>query len=107
MQELEKVVRVMKKLDPAAPHEVMLVLDAGTGQNAINQTRQFLQTVGVTGLTLTKLDGTAKGGVIFALAKQFGIPVRFIGVGEGIEDLRPFHAGQFIDALFQRDSSGD
>ncbi len=107
MQELEKVVRVMKKLDPAAPHEVMLVLDAGTGQNAINQTRQFLQTVGVTGLTLTKLDGTAKGGVIFALAKLFGIPVRFIGVGEGIEDLRPFHAGQFIDALFQRDSSGD
>jgi fused signal recognition particle receptor len=107
MQELEKVVRVMKKLDPAAPHEVMLVLDAGTGQNAINQTRQFLQSVGVTGLTLTKLDGTAKGGVIFALAKQFGIPVRFIGVGEGIEDLRPFHAGQFIDALFQRDNSGD
>ncbi|WP_221793010.1 signal recognition particle-docking protein FtsY [Oceanobacter mangrovi] len=104
MQELEKVVRVMKKLDPEAPHEVMLVLDAGTGQNAINQTRQFLQAVGVTGLTLTKLDGTAKGGVIFALAKQFGIPVRFIGVGEGIEDLRPFQADQFIEALFQREN---
>jgi len=104
MQELEKVVRVMKKLDPDAPHEVMLVLDAGTGQNAINQTKQFLQAVGVSGLTLTKLDGTAKGGVIFALAKQFGIPVRFIGVGEGIEDLRPFQASQFIDALFQREN---
>ena len=104
MQELEKVVRVMKKLDPEAPHEVMLVLDAGTGQNAINQTKQFLQAVGVSGLTLTKLDGTAKGGVIFALAKQFGIPVRFIGVGEGIEDLRPFQASQFIDALFQREN---
>lgn len=104
MQELEKVVRVMKKLDPEAPHEVMLVLDAGTGQNAINQARQFQQAVGVTGLTLTKLDGTAKGGVIFALAKQFGLPVRYIGVGEGIEDLRPFQAEEFITALFQRDS---
>jgi len=103
MQELEKVVRVMKKLDPEAPHEVMLVLDAGTGQNAINQTRQFQQAVGVTGLTLTKLDGTAKGGVIFALAKQFRLPVRYIGVGEGIEDLRPFQANEFIKALFQRD----
>jgi len=96
-------VRVMKKLDPEAPHEVMLVLDAGTGQNAINQTRQFQQAVGVTGLTLTKLDGTAKGGVIFALAKQFRLPVRYIGVGEGIEDLRPFQANEFIKALFQRD----
>jgi fused signal recognition particle receptor len=107
MQELEKVVRVMKKLDPQAPHEVMLVLDAGTGQNAINQARQFQQVVGVTGLTLTKLDGTAKGGVIFALAKQFGLPVRYIGVGEGIEDLRPFNADEFIRALFQRENSGD
>lgn len=107
MQELEKVVRVMKKLDPEAPHEVMLVLDAGTGQNAINQARQFQQVVGVTGLTLTKLDGTAKGGVIFALAKQFGLPVRYIGVGEGIEDLRPFNADEFIRALFQRENSGD
>lgn len=104
MQELEKVVRVMKKLDGTAPHEVMLVLDAGTGQNAINQTKQFMQTVGVTGLTLTKLDGTAKGGVIFALASQFAVPVRYIGVGEGIEDLQPFKADDFIKALFDRDS---
>lgn len=104
MQELEKVVRVMKKLDDTAPHEVMLVLDAGTGQNAINQTKQFMQAVGVTGLTLTKLDGTAKGGVIFALASQFGVPVRYIGVGEGIEDLQPFKADDFIKALFDRDS---
>ena len=100
MQELEKVVRVMKKIDPTAPHEVMLVLDAGTGQNAINQTKQFLQSVGVTGLTLTKLDGTAKGGIIFALAKQFELPVRYIGVGEGIDDLRPFNADDFTRALF-------
>ncbi|WP_420588637.1 signal recognition particle-docking protein FtsY [Bacterioplanoides sp.] len=103
MQELEKVVRVMKKLDDTAPHEVMLVLDAGTGQNAINQCKQFLQSVGVTGLTLTKLDGTAKGGIIFALAKQFEIPVRFIGVGEGIDDLRPFNADEFTRALFKQD----
>ncbi|UTW48432.1 signal recognition particle-docking protein FtsY [Bacterioplanoides sp. SCSIO 12839] len=103
MQELEKVVRVMKKLDDTAPHEVMLVLDAGTGQNAINQCKQFLQAVGVTGLTLTKLDGTAKGGIIFALAKQFEIPVRFIGVGEGIDDLRPFNADEFTRALFKQD----
>lgn len=103
MQELEKVVRVMKKLDDAAPHEVMLVLDAGTGQNAINQCKQFLQSVGITGLTLTKLDGTAKGGIIFALAKQFEIPVRFIGVGEGIDDLRPFNAEEFTRALFKQE----
>ena len=101
MQELEKVVRVMKKIDDTAPHEVMLVLDAGTGQNAINQTKTFLQSVGVTGLTLTKLDGTAKGGIIFALAKQFGLPVRYIAVGEKIEDLRPFNADDFTRALFR------
>ncbi len=101
MQELEKVVRVMKKIDDTAPHEVMLVLDAGTGQNAINQTKTFLQSVGVTGLTLTKLDGTAKGGIIFALAKQFGLPVRYIGVGEKIEDLRPFNADDYTRALFR------
>lgn len=100
MQELEKVVRVMKKIDPNAPHEVMLVLDAGTGQNAINQAKQFQQVVGVTGLTLTKLDGTAKGGIIFALANQFQLPVRYIGVGEGIDDLRPFNADEFTRALF-------
>lgn len=100
MQELEKVVRVMKKLDPDAPHEVMLVLDAGTGQNAINQAKQFQQCVGVTGLTLTKLDGTAKGGIVYALTQQLGLPVRYIGVGEGIDDLRPFHADEFTRALF-------
>ena len=103
MNELEKVVRVMKKIDPSAPHEVMLVLDAGTGQNALNQARQFQQCVGVSGLTLTKLDGTAKGGVIFALAKQLSLPVRFIGVGEGIDDLRPFDAEDFTRALFDSD----
>ncbi len=104
MGELEKVVRVMKKIDPEAPHEVMLVLDAGTGQNALNQATQFQKSVGVTGLTLTKLDGTAKGGVIFALAKQLGLPVRFIGIGEGINDLRPFDANDFTRALFNKES---
>lgn len=103
MNELEKVVRVMRKLDPDAPHEVMLVLDAGTGQNAVMQTKTFLDAVGVTGLTLTKLDGTAKGGVIFALAKQFGLPVRYIGVGEQAADLRPFNAEEFSAALFNRE----
>ncbi|MBP0047133.1 signal recognition particle-docking protein FtsY [Marinobacterium sp. AK62] len=101
MQELEKVVRVMKKLDPDAPHEVMLVLDAGTGQNAISQAKQFKESVGVTGITLTKLDGTAKGGIIFAIAKQFGLPIRFIGVGEQVDDLRPFEADEFVQALFE------
>jgi fused signal recognition particle receptor len=99
MNELEKVVRVMKKLDPAAPHEVLLVLDAGTGQNAISQATSFTAAVNLTGLALTKLDGTAKGGVIFALAKKLGIPVRFIGVGEQVDDLRPFNASDFVDAL--------
>ncbi len=100
MEELKKVRRVIGKLDEAAPHEVLLVLDAGTGQNAINQTRQFNQAVALTGLALTKLDGTAKGGVIFALAKQFGLPIRYIGVGEGIDDLRDFEAEAFVKALF-------
>ena len=100
MEELKKVRRVMGKLDEDAPHEVLLVLDAGTGQNAINQTKQFNQTVEVTGLALTKLDGTAKGGVIFALAKQFNIPIRYIGVGEGIDDLRDFESEPFVQALF-------
>ncbi|WP_026376484.1 signal recognition particle-docking protein FtsY [Aestuariibacter salexigens] len=100
MEELKKVVRVMKKLNPNAPHEVMLTLDAGTGQNAVSQTRLFTQAVGLTGITLTKLDGTAKGGVIFALADQFGIPIRYIGVGEGIDDLRAFNSEEFVDALF-------
>jgi fused signal recognition particle receptor len=100
MEELKKVRRVMGKLDTEAPHEVLLVLDAGTGQNAINQAKQFHQTVTLTGLALTKLDGTAKGGVIFALAKQFGLPIRYIGVGEGIDDLRNFEAEPFVQALF-------
>lgn len=100
MEELKKVRRVIGKLDADAPHEVLLVLDAGTGQNAINQTKQFNQTVTLTGLALTKLDGTAKGGVIFALAKQFGLPIRYIGVGEGIDDLRTFEAEPFVQALF-------
>ncbi|MCQ4273092.1 signal recognition particle-docking protein FtsY [Pseudomonas kuykendallii] len=100
MEELKKVRRVIGKLDEAAPHEVLLVLDAGTGQNAINQTKQFNQAVALTGLALTKLDGTAKGGVIFALAKQFGLPIRYIGVGEGIDDLRDFEAEAFVKALF-------
>ena len=100
MEELKKVRRVIGKLDDTAPHEVLLVLDAGTGQNAINQAKQFNQTVNLTGLALTKLDGTAKGGVIFALAKQFGIPIRYIGVGEGIDDLRTFEAESFVQALF-------
>lgn len=100
MNELSKVVRVMKKIDPEAPHEVLLVLDAGTGQNAISQAKQFQEAVGVTGIALTKLDGTAKGGIIFAVAKQFNLPIRFIGVGEQIDDLRPFRAEEFVDALF-------
>ena len=106
MEELKKVRRVMGKLDETAPHEVLLVLDAGTGQNAINQTRQFNQSVELTGLALTKLDGTAKGGVIFALAKQFGTPIRYIGVGEGIDDLRTFEADAFVNALFAEKGAG-
>ncbi|MCH2158089.1 MAG: signal recognition particle-docking protein FtsY [Oleiphilaceae bacterium] len=102
MSELEKVVRVMKKVDAQAPHEVMLVLDAGTGQNALSQAQIFQQAVGVTGISLTKLDGTAKGGIIFAIAKQLGLPIRFIGVGEQIDDLRPFDADEFIEALFEK-----
>ena len=100
MEELKKIVRVMKKLDDSAPHEVMLTLDASTGQNAISQAKLFGEAVGVNGIALTKLDGTAKGGVIFAIANQFGIPIRYIGVGEAIEDLRPFEANDFIEALF-------
>ena len=100
MHELEKVVRVMKKLDDSAPHEVMLVLDAGTGQNALSQAQVFQQAVGVSGITLTKLDGTAKGGIVFAIARQLQLPIRFIGVGEQAEDLRSFDAETFVDALF-------
>ncbi|MBL1386162.1 MAG: signal recognition particle-docking protein FtsY [Colwellia sp.] len=103
MQELEKIARVMKKIDPDAPHEVMLTIDAGTGQNAISQVNLFNQCVGLTGITLSKLDGTAKGGVIFAVADKFNIPIRYIGVGEGIDDLRSFKSDDFIDALFSQD----
>lgn len=100
MQELQKVKRVLSKIDSAAPHEVMLVIDAGTGQNALNQAEQFHQAVQLTGITLTKLDGTAKGGIIFAIAKKLGLPIRFIGVGESIDDLRSFKAQEFVNALF-------
>jgi len=100
IEELKKVVRVMKKLDPKAPHEIMLTLDASTGQNAVSQTRIFNEAVGITGINLTKLDGSAKGGVIFALADEFAIPVRYIGIGEGIDDLRKFDAKTFVEALF-------
>ena len=103
MEELKKVQRVIRKLDPNAPHEVMLVLDAGTGQNAIAQATQFHQAVELTGITLTKMDGTAKGGIIFAIAKRLGLPIRFVGVGETIDDLRPFAAEEFVDALLARD----
>ncbi|CAJ1885092.1 signal recognition particle-docking protein FtsY [Aeromonas salmonicida] len=103
MEELKKVVRVMKKLDEEAPHEIMLTLDAGTGQNALSQAKLFSEAVGLDGIVLTKLDGTAKGGVIFAVADKFQIPIRYIGVGEGIDDLRPFVANDFIEALFSRE----
>ncbi len=105
MEELKKVVRVMGKLDDTAPHEVMLVLDAGTGQNALAQADHFRQWVGVSGITLTKLDGTAKGGVIFAIARKLGLPIRFIGIGESVDDLRPFEAEPFIEALFAGDDA--
>ncbi|WP_299734263.1 signal recognition particle-docking protein FtsY [uncultured Endozoicomonas sp.] len=104
MEELKKVKRVMGKLDPTAPHEILLVLDAGTGQNALSQAKVFHEAVGLTGMALTKLDGTAKGGVIFALSKQMKLPIRFLGVGEQIDDLRPFSAPEFVKALFTRES---
>ncbi|MGL5391450.1 MAG: signal recognition particle-docking protein FtsY, partial [Shewanella sp.] len=105
MEELKKVVRVMKKLDPNTPHEVMLTLDASTGQNAISQAQLFQEAVGVTGITISKLDGTAKGGVVFAIADKFNIPIRYIGVGEQIDDLRTFNAKEFIDALFTQEKA--
>ncbi len=100
MDELAKIARVMKKIDPQAPHEVLLVVDAGTGQNAVNQAVQFHQAVGLTGIVITKLDGTAKGGVVFAIADKVKLPIRFIGVGETIDDLREFNPEEFVDALF-------
>ena len=99
MEELKKIKRVMSKLDPAAPHETMLVLDAGIGQNALRQAQQFHEAVELTSLTLTKLDGTAKGGAIFSLAENLKLPIRFVGVGEGIDDLQPFDAKTFVEAL--------
>ena len=101
MDELGKITRVMSRQDETAPHEVLLVLDAGTGQNAISQAREFLNTVPVSGLVVSKLDGSAKGGVIFAIAKQLALPIRYIGVGEGVDDLRPFSAAEFVAALFE------
>ena len=106
MDELRKIARVLGKQDEQAPHEVLLVLDAGTGQNALAQAEQFAEAVNVSGFVLTKLDGTAKGGVIFAIAKRFGIPVRFIGIGEGVDDLRPFDAEAFVDALLDVSAVG-
>jgi len=100
MTELEKIVRVMKKLDNTAPHEIMLVLDAGMGQNTLSQAQKFHEVVGVTGVTLTKLDGTAKGGIVFAIAQSLGVNLRFIGIGEQVDDLRPFDAAEFVNALF-------
>ncbi|MCV6605638.1 MAG: signal recognition particle-docking protein FtsY, partial [Porticoccaceae bacterium] len=105
MEELKKVQRVIAKLDDSAPHEVLLVLDAGTGQNALSQMQQFHEAVGVTGLALTKLDGTAKGGVAFALGRRFEVPIRFVGVGEGANDLQPFVAAEFVSALLATTTS--
>ncbi|RMD71111.1 MAG: signal recognition particle-docking protein FtsY [Gammaproteobacteria bacterium] len=105
MEELKKVKRVIQKLDPSAPHEVLLVIDATAGQNALMQAMQFHQAVGVTGIAITKLDGTAKGGIVLAIAKRLGLPIRFIGVGEGLEDLRPFDAEEFVDALLSREEA--
>lgn len=103
MDELKKIKRVIKKLDPAAPHETMLVLDASIGQNALNQARQFHKAIELTGITMTKLDGTARGGILFAIADELELPFRYIGIGEGIDDLRPFNAEQFVDAIFNDD----
>lgn len=102
MEELKKVRRVIKKIDDDAPHETLLVIDASTGQNALSQARQFAEAVGVSGLILTKLDGTAKGGIIFAIAETLGIPIRYVGVGEGLDDLRDFDAHDFVDALLEQ-----
>jgi fused signal recognition particle receptor len=100
MDELKKIKRVMAKQDKAAPHETLLVIDAGNGQNALQQAREFNEAIGVTGIAVTKLDGTAKGGIVFAIAKELGLPIRFIGVGESMDDLKPFKAEEFIEALF-------
>ena len=104
MGELEKIGRIMRRFDPAAPHEVLLVLDAVTGQNALNQAREFMAVVNVTGIVLTKLDGTAKGGIAFALSEATGLPIYFVGVGEGAGDLRPFEPREFVEALLDQDT---
>jgi fused signal recognition particle receptor len=106
MDELRKIVRVMKRVDPDAPHEVLLVLDSSLGQNALRQAEQFSEAVGVTGLAVTKLDGTAKGGVVIAIARRFGLPIRFVGVGEQIEDFGPFSAEAFVDGLLRPGQGG-
>jgi fused signal recognition particle receptor len=105
MAQLQKVMRVLRKLDPEAPDEVLQVLDAGTGQNALAQLRAFNQAVGVDSICLTKLDGTARGGILFAIAEEFALPVRFLGVGEAVDDLRPFDAGEFVDAILPKDTA--
>ena len=107
MDELEKIKRVMSKIDPGAPHETMLVLDAGTGQNALSQASNFKQSIGVTGITLTKLDGTAKGGMIFSVSEQLQLPIRYIGIGESVDDLREFDRDEFVDALLSEFDSRD
>jgi fused signal recognition particle receptor len=99
MEELKKIRRVIQKANPAAPHEVLLVLDASTGQNGLRQAKEFGAAVGVTGLVLTKLDGTAKGGIVLAIGREMNIPVRFVGVGEAIDDLQPFDRASFVDAI--------
>jgi len=103
MEELKKIKRVLQKLIPDAPHDILLVLDASTGQNAIQQAKQFTAAVGITGLVLTKLDGTAKGGVVLAINQELSIPVKYIGVGEKIDDLQPFDRKAFVGALFERE----
>ncbi len=105
MAELAKVKKVISKLDPDAPHEIMLIIDASIGQNALNQVKEFHQMIGLTGLSITKLDGTAKGGIVFAIAKRIGLPIRFIGIGEKIDDLRVFEADQFVNALLSREEN--
>lgn len=101
MRELEKIKRVLAKINPEAPHETMLIIDASMGQNALNQAKQFHQAIGLSSITLTKLDGTAKGGIVFAICNELKLPIRFIGVGEQVDDLKPFQAQEFVDALFQ------
>jgi len=102
MAELQKIKRVIQKQDESAPHEIMLVIDASMGQNALRQAEEFHETIGITGITITKLDGTARGGIVFAIAEKLGLPIRFIGVGEGIDDLKPFKAKEYVDALFEK-----